>query len=113
GNVIASNDNWQDDPVQAALIQATGIPPSDSRESAIVKSVVAGNYTAIVRGANLTAGVGLVEVYDLDSQPATARLANIATRGFVQTDDNVMIAGFILQQGTSQVVVRATGPSVF
>jgi hypothetical protein len=54
-----------------------------------------------------------VEVYDLDPQPAASSLANIATRGLVQTNDNVMIAGFILQQGTSQIVVRAIGPSAF
>jgi hypothetical protein len=113
GNVIASNDNWQDDPVQAAQIQATGIPPSDPRESAIVRSLSPGNYTAIVSGANSSTGIGLVEVYDLDPQPAAARLANIATRGVVQTNDNVLIAGFILQQGASQIVVRATGPSAF
>lgn len=113
GGLITSNDNWQDDPVQASQIQATGIPPTDPRESAIVKSLAAGSYTAIVRGANSATGIGLVEVYDLDSQPAASHLANIATRGFVHLNDNVLIAGFILQQGTSQVVVRAIGPSVF
>ena len=113
GVLIASDDNWQDDPTQASQIQASGFAPNDPRESAIVKLLAAGSYTAIVRGANSATGIGLVEVYDLDPQPALSRLANIATRGLVQTDDNVMIAGFILQQGTSQVVVRATGPSVF
>ncbi|HEX4640700.1 MAG TPA: hypothetical protein VH252_04905, partial [Chthoniobacterales bacterium] len=113
GTIIATNDNWQEDPTQAAQIQATGIPPTDPRESAIVKTLAAGNYTAIVRGANSTTGIGLVEAYDLDPQPAASRLANIATRGLVQINDNVMIAGFILQQGTSQIVVRAIGPSVF
>jgi hypothetical protein len=112
GTQIAADDNWQDDPVQASQIQATGIPPSDPRESAIVKSLSPGSYTAIVRGANNATGIGLVEVYDLDSQPAASRLANIATRGTVLTGDNVMIAGFILQQGTSQLVVRGLGPSL-
>jgi hypothetical protein len=113
GGTIALNDNWQDDPAQAAEIQATGIPPSDPHESAIVKTLSPAPYTAIVRGANLTTGIGLVEVYDLDPQPALSRLANIATRGIVQSGDNALIAGFILQQGASQIVVRALGPSVF
>ena len=78
-----------------------------------MQSLPIGSYTAIVRGANSGTGIGLVEVYDLDAKPAASRLANIATRGVVQTNDNVMIAGFILQQGTSQIVVRAIGPSVF
>jgi hypothetical protein len=113
GNLIANNDNWQDDPVQASQIQATGIPPTDSRESAIVESLTPGDYTAIVRGANTATGIGLVEVYDLDPQPAASHLANIATRGLVQLNDNVLIAGFILQQGTSQIAIRAIGPSAF
>jgi hypothetical protein len=113
GGLIASNDNWQDDPAQASQIRATGIPPNNPLESAIVWSLSPGSYTAIVRGANSATGIGLVEVYDLDPQPAASHLANIATRGLVQAGDNVLIAGFILQQGTSQVAIRAIGPSVF
>jgi hypothetical protein len=114
GQLIAVNDNWQDDPSEAADIQQTGIPPNDPRESAIVKSLLPGNYTALVRTASFTAigGIGLVEAYDLDSQPAASRLGNIATRGTVSPGDGVMIAGFILQQGTTQVIVRALGPSL-
>jgi hypothetical protein len=72
-----------------------------------------GGYTAILRGKNNTSGVGLVEVYDLDSAGA-ANVVNISTRGAVQTGDNVMIAGFILGGGQTQprVVVRALGPSL-
>jgi hypothetical protein len=113
GGLIRSDDNWQDDPVQASQIRASGVPPSDPRESAIVESLAAGSYTAIVRGANSATGIGLVEIYDLDSQPAASHLANIATRGLVELNDNVLIAGFILQQGNSQIAVRAIGPSVF
>lgn len=112
GQQIAADDNWQDDPAQMTQIQGTGIPPSDPRESALVESLGPGSYTAIVRGANNSTGIGLVEAYDLDSQPAASRMANIATRGTVQTGDNVMIAGFILRDGTSQIVVRAVGPSL-
>ena len=112
GQQIAANNDWEEDPVEAALIRQTGIPPTDSRESALVEPLGPGNYTAIVRGANNTAGIGLVEAYDLDNQPAASRMANIATRGTVQTGDNVMIAGFILLNGPSQIVVRAVGPSL-
>jgi uncharacterized Zn-binding protein involved in type VI secretion len=64
GALIASNDNWRDS--QQAEIQATGLAPSDDRESAIVRSLTPGNYTAIVRGKNNTIGVALVEVYGLN-----------------------------------------------
>jgi hypothetical protein len=112
GQQIAANNDWEDDPVQAELIRQTGIPPSDRRESALVEALVSGNYTAIVRGAGDMTGIGLVEAYDLDSQPAASRMVNIATRGTVQSGDNVMIAGFILRNGQSQIVVRAVGPSL-
>ncbi|MEY2505401.1 MAG: hypothetical protein QOG27_1681, partial [Verrucomicrobiota bacterium] len=60
-----------------------------------------------------TTGVGLVEVYDLD-QAASSRLANISTRGFVESGDSVMIGGFILGggNGAGKVVVRVLGPSL-
>jgi hypothetical protein len=111
GQQIASNDNWQDDATQEALIRATGLQPKDPRESALFESLSPGNYTAIVQGKN-SEGIALVEFYDVDNQPAPSRFANIATRGNVQTADNVLIGGFILWQGQSRVVVRARGPSL-
>ena len=69
-------------------------------------------YTAIMRGVNGTTGIGLVEVYDLDNT-VDSKLANISTRGLVQTGDNVMIGGFILAGPTPQdILVRAIGPSL-
>ena len=72
-----------------------------------------GAYTAIVRGKNNTSGVGLVEVYDL-SQAVPAKLANISTRAFVSTGDDIVIAGFILggNSGDDRIVVRGIGPSL-
>jgi hypothetical protein len=65
GQLIASNDNWNTSP-QAAAIIATGLPPPDPREAALLTTVTPGNYTAIVRGAGGGEGIALVEVYDLD-----------------------------------------------
>ena len=110
--VTITNDNWRSD--QQAEIMATGIPPTNDLESAIVATLPANNsaYTATVRGANNETGVGLVEVYDLD-RTADSKLANISTRGQVLTGDNVMIAGMIvLGGGTQRVIVRAIGPSL-
>ncbi len=109
--VIASNDDWKSN--QQAEIQATGIPPSNDLESAIVATLSPGAYTAIVAGQNQATGVGLVEVYDLN-QAADAKLANISTRGAVGTGSNVMIGGFILgnKTGAANVILRALGPSL-
>src|SRR5204863_2209176 len=112
GGLIRSNDNWRSD--QEAEIIATGIPPGNNLESAIVATLPANNsaYTAIMRGANGGTGVGVVEAYDLD-QTVNSELANISTRGFVQTGDNVLIGGLIVVgQNQLRVIVRAIGPSL-
>jgi len=118
GTVI-TNDNWkindQTGQSQQAEIEATTIPPTNDLESAIVATLAPGNYTAILAGKNGGMGVGLVEVYDL-AQGANSKLANISSRGFVDTNDNVMIGGFIVGggtgNGTAKVIVRAIGPSL-
>ena len=111
GGAIAANDNWKDN--QRADIEATGIPPQNDLEAAIVATLSPGNYTAIVEGKSQATGVGLVEVYDLE-QGADSKLANISTRGVVETGSNVMIGGFILGKGSDagRVIVRALGPSL-
>jgi plastocyanin len=112
GFATITNDNWRSD--QQAEIIATGIQPSNDLESAIVATLPANNsaYTAIVRGANNGTGIGVVEAYDLD-QTVDSKLANISTRGFVQTGDNVLIGGLIvLGQSPLNVIVRAIGPSL-
>ena len=93
-------------------IEATTIPPSSELESAIVATLEPGAHTAVLRGKNDGTGVGLVEVYDLESG-SPVQLANISTRGQVQTGDNVMIGGFIIG-GTypAKVLLRAIGPSL-
>jgi hypothetical protein len=110
GTVI-TNDNWKD--TQQQQIIDTGIPPSNDLESAIVATLAPGAYTVVLRGKNNGTGIGLIETYDLD-QTAASRLANISTRGLVETDDNVMIGGFIAggAGGASTIVVRAIGPSL-
>jgi len=107
-----TNDNWRS--TQEPEIVATGIPPSNDLESAIVATLPANNsaYTAIIRGANNGTGIGLVEAYDLD-RTVDSKLANISTRGLVQTGNNVLIAGTIVLGQTSQkVIIRAIGPSL-
>jgi hypothetical protein len=107
-----TNDNWTDS--QRAEIEASGLAPGNGRESAIIATLPPGNHTALLSGKGGSIGGGLVEVYDL-SQPANAKLANISTRGFVDKDDNIMIAGFIAGPETGtlvQVLVRAIGPTL-
>jgi len=119
GALIASNNNWATTIIggiitatQVRDILTSGYAPRHGFESAIIADLTPGNYTAIVRGVNDMTGVGLVEVYDL-SADTNSILANISTRAFVQTGDDVMIGGFIIQ-GTqpTRVIVRAIGPEL-
>ncbi len=115
---VLTNDDWKDSK-EAGEIQATGIAPADDRESAILQTLAPGSYTAVVRGKGSSTGVALVEVYDLGAS-ANAKLANISTRGFVNTgENNVVIGGFIVGgglgtngNGSAKIVVRGMGPSL-
>ena len=104
------NDDWRSD--QQGEIEGTSIPPASDLESAIVATLEPGAHTAVLRGKNDGTGVGLVEVYDLESG-SPVQLANISTRGQVQTGDNVMIGGFIIAGDyPAKVLIRAIGPSL-
>jgi CSLREA domain-containing protein len=117
-NTIGTNDNWQTTQLggviisdQVAAIQNSGLAPLDPAEPAIIATLAAGQYTAIVQGVGGAQGIATVEVYDLSPNNG-AILANISTRGFIQTGDNVMIGGFIVVGQSSRVFIRATGPSL-
>ena len=115
GALIATNDSWSDNYNRQEISDA-GIAPSSSKEAVILTTLpssAAGTaYTAIVRGANNGTGTAVVEAYDLDRTDGS-KLLNISTRGSVQTNDNVLIAGTIASgPGTKKVLVRAIGPSL-
>ncbi len=116
GNLLATNDNWMDNSADdQTILTDNNLAPTEDAESALVANLDPGAYTAIVRGTGDTTGVALVEAYDLDNGATDSKLANISTRGFVQTGDNVMIGGFILGGGgggIAQVIVRGIGPSL-
>jgi hypothetical protein len=117
-NTIGTNDDWQTTQIggvitsdQVAEIQNSGLAPRDPLECALIATLAPGSYTAIVQGVNSGTGVGIVEAYDLDATSGSV-LANIATRGFVQTGDNAMIGGFIVVTQPTRVIIRAIGPSL-
>jgi hypothetical protein len=112
GALVASNDNWKN--TQAAAIMATGKAPPNDLESAILKTLPPGNYTAVLSGKNNVTGIGLMDVYDID-QSVSSTLTNISSRGFVGVDNEVMIGGFIVRAGGSgsvKAIVRVLGPTL-
>ncbi len=119
--LVAQNDNWRDTQEQAIL--ATGLDPCEpienggpqptgcNRESAVLITLTPGAYTAIVSGMAGETGIGLVEVYEIDN--TSSRLVNISTRGWVGTEDNTLIGGFVIDGTQSQtLLIRARGPSL-
>jgi hypothetical protein len=123
-----TNDNWRTGG-QETEIQQSGLAPADEHEAAIIRTVPAGNFTAVIRAADNSTGIGLIEVYDLgavafaekeerierepEAPAAAIELGNLSVRADVQTDDNVLIDGIILRGGAAKrVLFRALGPSV-
>ncbi len=114
---VATNNDWKATQTgglisrdQSSEISASGLAPGNDLESAIIANLAPGSYTAVVSGFGGTSGTGVVDAYDISASPA--KLANIATRGFIQAGDKLMIAGFIVQNAPVKVVVRAIGPSL-
>jgi hypothetical protein len=98
------NGGWQS-------VVGTGLAPGNRLEPALVISLTPGNHTIGISGANNETGIALAEVYDV--APFASSLANISTRAHVGTDDDVLIAGFIIGgDQPTRIVLRAIGPSL-
>ncbi|HKP05195.1 MAG TPA: hypothetical protein VJU77_17730 [Chthoniobacterales bacterium] len=111
GQLLATNDNWNDSLTRQQIIDS-GLAPSNDLESALWGVIDPGAYTVVVRGTHNGTGIGLFEVYDLDPL-ADSRLTNVATRGLVETGDNVMIGGtIIVGAAPARLLLRAIGRSL-
>jgi len=116
GSVVeGSNDDWGTDPAVPAASSTVGAfaLPAGSTDAALVATLVPGPYTAQVTGVNGATGVGLVEIYDVDSQLAFSpeKMLNVSTRGRVGPEE--LIAGVIINGVTpKRVLIRAVGPTL-
>ena len=108
------NDNWEDSQGQLVSDLWGGNPnlTAGSLSSAAVLTLDPGNYTAKVEGKDGTAGVAIVEVYDIDASDADGKFVNISTRALVEIGDEVMIGGFIIEEGSREVLIQAKGPEL-
>jgi len=113
GNILDYNNDWVDSPDKDAII-ATGIPPTDDRESAIVYTLSPGIvYTSVERGARRGTGVALSEVFDLETSDPSTAISATGTRGAILKGENVLISGIILTGNTPVgLLIRALGPSL-
>lgn len=118
GELLGTNNNWRTTQTggviagdQSAEIQASGLAPTQDAESVIIATLPPGQYTAEVKGAGGGTGFALAEIYDRETTSGTF-LANISTRGLVQTDDNIMISGLFVANQNTRIVFRALGPTL-
>lgn len=112
--VVAQNDDWIDSP-DAVTIASYQLDPENSLAAAVYITLEPAAYTIVVDGVadedHPAVGVGLVELYDLDTTPG--RALNISTRGQILTGDDVVIGGFIVGGSYErEVIIRAVGPSL-
>ncbi len=117
GRTVGENDDWE----AAGPASATGnrvgafALASGSRDAALVATLAPGAYTAEVTGSGASGGIVLLEAYDAgtDTTPAAPKLVNISTRGFVDTGEGQLAAGFVVSPGGSKrVLIRAIGPGL-
>jgi len=109
GNTLQTNDDWRYGP--ELEIEASNLAPAGDYDSAIIANLGSGNYTAIIHGYAHSTGIALVEAYDLDLGGGS-HLAQMSTRGHVRTGNDILIGGFILSNGATNVLLRAIGPEL-
>jgi hypothetical protein len=108
--IVAANDDWGS-AANAAQLQAAGFAPTHVLEAGILADLTPGAYTAIVSGAGDGTGTTVLGVYEV-GQPEVP-LVNISTRGRVETGNDVMIGGFVVQGNEPRTVaIVGTGPSL-
>jgi hypothetical protein len=106
-STVVENDDWSAAGEAAGVawqVGAFGLPLG-SRDAAVVAVFNPGPYSVVGTGA----GVVLLEVYDADSSKEPV-LVNISTRGKV--DGGGLIAGFVVGDAGSKVLVRGIGPAL-
>ncbi len=116
---VATNDNWGTTTALTTLVNTSAslgafALTTGSRDSALLVDLAPGQYSASAGGVNNGTGIALLELYDADTATTpTAKLNNIATRGFVGTGNNIVIAGFVIAgEGAKTILVRAIGPTL-
>ncbi len=123
GTLVAENDNWavpagrgaaSAGQISVAAARVSAFPfAAESLDAAVMVTLPPGAYTAVVEGADLGGGAGLVEAYEVDGD--AAKIVNLATRGFAGRDGKEMVGGFVVRGtagATKRILIRVLGPSL-
>ena len=111
-SLVDENDDWLDNFTQIQPIIDTGLGNLNARESALLLTLPAGSYSAIV-STNGPPGIGSIEIYVDQSAGLSGDLVNISTRGHVSSGDDILIGGLIIGGNASKrLLFRGMGPSL-
>jgi hypothetical protein len=113
---VASNDDWSTNSnaadITSTAAQLFAFELKDAKESALLVDLAPGQYTAVASDKNGANGVGIVELYDADTDASGSRLINISNRGFCGVGAQVMIPGFVVSnEGPKTFLIRVVGPT--
>lgn len=114
--ITAENDDWNASPEVTAAAERAGAfrLGATSLDAAVMVTLAPGAYTAQVTAAT-GSGVVLLEVYDVAPSATTdsEKLVNLSTRGFVDTGEGQLVAGFVVSgDAPKRVLVRGIGPAL-
>jgi len=105
GTTIYTNNDWTTG-ASAAELQQRNWAPARTTDAGLIVTLNPGLYTAEVTPETV-AGVGIVEVYELDST-GTVKLGGISTRSRIDSNPlNYMIAGLLVQGEPKRLIARA------
>lgn len=119
---VAQNSDWQTDAANvSALISQVGAEPFSPStnvtrgDAGFSITLAPGVYSVVVtpdvQSANRD-GVGLVEIYDVTPADGS-RLANISSRGLLETGARQMIVGVVVSgSGHTRLLFRGIGPTL-
>ena len=111
-SLVVENDNWTDDASQIQLIIDTGLGGLNLFESALLITLQAGSYSAIV-SPNGSPGIGSIEIFVDAGAGLSGDLVNISTRGRVSSGSQTMIGGLIIGGNQAKrLLFRGMGPSL-
>lgn len=115
-NLIAENDDWNNDPdvrLQSSRIGAFPLV-SNSRDAAVLVTLPAGNYTVVMTCAEGADGIALLEMYDM-RWAFPPGLKNLSLRGRAGTGENALMAGISIAEpgkDSGGFLIRAVGPGL-
>jgi VCBS repeat-containing protein len=117
--LTGENDDWTSDITAGETLTASGLVgafplASAAKDAAMVRRLVAGNYTIQTQNRTSAAGAVLVELYAVPGRDTgDSRMANVSGRAKIGPGDGALIAGLTIEGNTTlRMLARVVGPGL-